>query len=104
MFVWMSASKTPTLMCIAYVTKFTLCAATNVFSVINKFGGCPISVVRPAMFMFRMIKGNTGTGFKPKHSNNLITTGVINNMVVTLSKNIEITALITHNVEISGQI
>lgn len=46
--------------------------------------------------MFSMMNGNTGTGFRPKHSNNFMTTGVIKRIVVTLSKNIEIIALITH--------
>lgn len=75
-----------------------------VFSVMIRFGGCPINVASPPILMLRMMNGSTGTGFKLRHSNNLITIGVNKSIVVTLSMNIEITALITHKILMSGQI
>lgn len=91
-------------MCLAKLKKLTPCSVIYVFSVINRFGGCPISVAKPPIFMLRMINGNTGTGFKFRHSNNLMTIGVNKSVVVTLSINIEMIALITHNILIRGQI
>lgn len=61
-----------------------------------------MSVVNPAILMLSMMNGNTGAGFKSRHSNNFITIGVISNMVVTLSINIEIIALNTQIVVING--
>lgn len=63
-----------------------------------------MSVVNPAILILRIMNGSTGTGFKSKHSNNLMTIGVINNTVVSLSKNTEIMALIRHKMVMRDQI
>lgn len=62
-----------------------------------------MSVVRPAMLMLTMMNGNTGVGFKCRHSKSFTVIGVINRIVVTLSKNTEMNALMMHNVEINRQ-
>lgn len=63
-----------------------------------------MSVDSPEMLTLSMINGNTGTGFKRRHSNSLIVIGVISRIVVTLSKNTEIIALIMHRIPIKRQI
>lgn len=70
---------------------------------IRRFGGKPISEERPALLTFSIMNGSTGTGFKPRLSNNFIVTGVINRIVVTLSKNTEMLALMIQRIPIKRQ-
>lgn len=102
--VWMRAPKTPKNVCMLNVKNVMFCLEIKVFPVINKLGGWPINVVRPAILMFKMMNGNTGTGFRCKHSNNLIVIGVINRIVVTLSRKIEMLALMMQRMQIRRQI
>lgn len=74
------------------------------FEMIMTFGGSPTGVAAPPIFENMTKAMSTCLGSMFLISQSLIVTGVISNMVVTLSKNADNNPVKQHNVIIKGQI